>query len=499
MRFSIPSNPPKLPHMPTPPASRSTSPARTMHFPSTGSTISAPGPRQDSSQSRRVLQGNGQIAEALHDGLRDTQRNFGEGMREQRPAPPAMRLEPPQLEPLQLDGQADHEDITVYEIPLPRSREEIEGDFAAMRSARSLFQAAEARLANPQRSGAFFGLSYPGALALMELKERISQSSSWQAAFTILERASRRYGINSPDAPDSRGLLLSISDQIDLNRHQASLMRLFKADFGAMQQHLLPPAPTVIWEVNNSMGEDEWPFVETEECWTLRLTPNEPHLALRSSAIQFWGELWSDTTQPVKVTIEKDATAGTLDMIVERLDAVEMASHFKIMRSVQAMLIETADFAEFTQETLNSKEARKSFEILESAHARHTSAYQNGSHRQGLDFLGSEVRALERYRDDFILELQKKLRADAQLRSSFNELAVSITPISNVSREAPLSPDPASLNGWALRLDGQETSVTVPQGAIQFWSEFHAWAGNHAAPVPIRVLQPPTTVSSASH
>ena len=133
MRFSIPSNPPKLPHMPTPPASRSTSPARTMHFPSTGGTISAPGPRQDPSQSRRVLQGNGQIAEALHDGMRDTQRNFGEGMREQRPAPPAMRLEPLQLEPLQLDGQADHEDITVYEIPPPRSREEIEGDFAAMR------------------------------------------------------------------------------------------------------------------------------------------------------------------------------------------------------------------------------------------------------------------------------------------------------------------------------------------------------------------------------
>lgn len=455
-----------------------------------------PGPLQGHGQDLAVLPGDGRAASTLRDGMHDTRRDIGEGAQAHlQPLPGAVRLVP-----LQVDPPMDDEEITVHELPPPRSRKEIEHDFIVMRSAHHLFQAAADRLANPSNSGRFHDLSHPEALALTALKEKISQSGDWQAAFAIIERASKRYRVESSNSLDSAGLLFSISDQIDLYRHQANLMRLFRADFTAMQRHAVPQAPALTWEQNNFMVEDDWPFAETEERWSLQLTPDVTQLAPRSSPVQFWGELWSGTAQPVDVMIETNSTANTLDMIAEGLDLVEIPSHFKIMRSVQAMLVESEDFAEFAEKTLSSEEAKKSFEIFENAHARHASAHQNGGgHHYGLDFLGSEVRALERYQDELIFGLQRGLATDPRLKAAQSRLASFAVPIHHMAPDGTTLSHPTLLHAWALRFNGQETSITASQSAIQFWGEFHAWSGHDANPTPARVLRPPEIEHPAQH
>lgn len=482
--------------MPSPPSSRSASPVRITDLPTVGHRVPIRTPQQSHDQGLAVLPGDGRAASTLRDGMHDTRRDIGEGAQAHlRPLAGAVRLAP-----LQVDSPMDDEEITVYELPPPRSRIEIERDFAVMRSAQHLFQAAADRLANSPHSGLFHGLSHSEALALAALKKKISQSGDWQAAFAILERASKRYRIESLYSLNSAGLLLSISDQIDLYRHQANLMRLFEADFTAMRRHAVPQASALTWEQNNFMVEDDWPFAETEERWSLQLTPEVTQLAPRSSPVQFWGELWSGTTRPFDVMIETNATANTLDMIAASLDLVEIPSHFKIMRSMQAMLVESADFAELAEKTLSSEEAKKAFEIFENAHARHASAHQNGGgHHCGLDFLSSEVHALERYQDELIFGLQRRLAADPRLKAAQSRLASSVVLIHHVAPDATARTHPALLHDWALRFDGQKTSITTSQSAIQFWGEFHTWSGNDANPIPARVLRPPEIEGLARH
>ena len=218
----------------------------------------------------------------------------------------------------------------------------------------------------------------------------------------------------------------------------------------------------------------------------LQFTPTETHLGLGSSAIQFWGELWSGTTQVFNVKIELDASASTLDTIAATLDAVEIPADFGLMRSVLAMFTESAGFGGFTQETLDSEAATKSFVIFENAHAR---ALQNGNaDPHGLDFLAFEVRALEKYRDQLVRGLQHKLAANIQLKAAQEEQARSVSPMYGVPQEKANSSHSMPIYNWALRFDGQETSTTLPRSAIQFWGELFVWYGSPDKAVPTRVF-----------
>lgn len=443
-----------------------------------------PMPNVPHGQGRQIRHGNGQTASTLRDGMHDTQQEIGGAHQApRRPAAPPILAS---LIPLEAGEQMNHEEISARRVPLPRTRGEIENDFIIMRAMQNLFQAAQARLANLEGPEAFPGLREPQARALTELKERVFGSNDGRAAFSIFERASRRYSINTSHELNRQGIILSISDQIDLYRHQTNLMHLFRADFMAAQGSLPPQTPAFTWNENTLMADDDWPFAEAEEYLTLQFTPNETHLGLRSSAIQFWGELWSGTTQVFDVKIELDASASTLDTIAATLDAVEIPADFGLMRSVLAMFTESADFAGFAQETLDSEAATRSFEIFEHAHAR---ALQNGNiHPYGLDFLDFEVCALEKYRDQLVRWLQQKLVANAQLKAAQKEQTRSIAPMDGVPQEKVHSNRSAPTYNWALRFDGQETSTTVPRNAIQFWGELLVWYGSPGEAVPARVL-----------